>query len=129
MRYLQKCISYGGNNLRVFYLDMIFPRIPTMVAASHPFIMLPLDGFTSYGWHQPGDGPTFEILPTREGIQFEVFDRAPMSWWLMQFDQKYLFTGFLMEFNNGPDYVLAYLFDDSREPVYYQENGIKKVSC
>ena len=107
---------------------MRFPRTPAMVAASHPFITVPLDGFTSYGWHKPSDGPTFEILPTGDDVQFEVFDRAPMSWWLMQFDQKYLFTGFLMEFDNGPDYALAYLFDDSREPVYYQEDGKRKVS-
>ena len=78
-----------------------------MVAASHPFITVPLDGFTSYGWHKPGDGPTFEILPTRDEVQFEVFDRAPMSWWLMQFDQKYLFTGLIMDLITSlPTYLM-----------------------
>ena len=107
---------------------MIFPNIPTMVAASHPFANVELDSFTLNGWHKPSEDNYFTILP-ENNAQFEVFDRTPMSWWLMQFDQKYLFTGFLIEIPDGPDYALAYQFSDSREPVYYKEDGKRKVSC
>ena len=107
----------------LFFVDVRFPKQPVVISSSDPFAWENPHAEINKAWHK---NPRSNYL-AMPAAPVKVLNDAPIAWWLLQFDQKYLFTGFLIDHQSNPSYKLSYMFDDGRQPTYYMEDGKVKV--